>query len=137
MLKGVFIDRNHIPTPDEIRAVLGPCYVLWERLTLFVERADQVEGSWSMWGPKQSGWKLRYKRKGKAVAALYPLENRLIVEIVLGKMQAERAMQLDLGDKINSMLRETQQLRDGRWLYIPVLTESDEELIERLIHLKL
>ena len=137
MLKGVFIDRNHIPTPDEIRAALGPCYVLWERLTLFVERADQVEGSWSMWGPKQSGWKLRYKRKGRAVAALYPLENRLIVEIVLGKMQAERAMQLDLGDKIYSLLRETLQLRDGRWLYIPVLTETDVELIERLIHLKL
>ena len=137
MLKGVFTDRDHIPTLDEIRGVLGPCYAWWERLTQFVERADQVEGCWSMWGPKQSGWKLRYKRKGRAVAALYPLENRLIVEIVLGKMQAERAMKLDLEDKWNSLLRETPQLRDGRWLYFTVLTESDVEVIERLIRLKL
>lgn len=137
MLKGKFTDRNHIPTPPEIRAVLGSRYILWRRLTHFIEHADQVEGCWSMWGPKQSGWKLRYKRKGKAVAALYPLENRLIVEIVFGKVQSERAMQLDLGDKLNSLLRETPQLRDGRWLYIPVLTGSDVELIERLIRLKL
>ena len=137
MLKGVFTDRNHIPTPEDIHSVLGTCYVFWERLTKFIERAEYVEGRWSMWGPKQSGWKMRYIRKGRAVAALYPLENRLIVEVVLGKPQAERAMQLHLGGKVNRLLRETPQLRDGRWIYIPVLTESDVERIERLIGLKL
>jgi hypothetical protein len=116
LLRGYFTDRNHIPSPAEIHAVLGSCHILWQRLTHFIERADQVERRWSMWGPKQSGWKMRYTRKGRAIAALYPLENRLIVEIVLGKVQAERAMQLDLGDELNSLVRETPQLRDGRWL---------------------
>jgi hypothetical protein len=55
---------------------------------------------------------------------------------VLGKAQSEQALALDLGDEVGKMLRERPQLRDGKWLYIPVLTTADVEDVEQLIELK-
>jgi hypothetical protein len=137
MTKGYFTDRNHQPSLEEIRAALGSLFPLWERLTQFIETNYQITGSFSFWGPAKSGWNLRYRAKGKALVALYPQKNRLIAQVVLGKAQAERALSLELGEKVSKMLREAPQLHDGRWLSIPVLNEIDAEDVEQLLNLKM
>jgi len=71
------------------------------------------------------------------MTALHPQQERILAQIVLGKAQAERALQLELGEKISRMLRETPQLRDGRWLFIPVTSESDAEDVEKLLLAKM
>ena len=134
---GYFINRNHQPSLEEIRLALGSVYPLWERLTRFIETNYQVEGEWSFWGPAKSGWNLRYRRKGKALVALYPQKERIIAQVVLGKAQAERALSLKLGEKASKMLREAPQLHDGRWLSIPVLNEADAEDVEQLLLVKM
>jgi hypothetical protein len=106
-------------------------------VTNFIEKSYDVEGTWSTWGPAESGWNLRYRRKGKSLAALYPQRERILVQIVLGKVQAERALQLELKGKVLRMLREAPQLRDGRWLFIPVTSESDAEDVEKLLSAKI
>jgi len=137
MTGSCFTDPKHQPTPEEIRSALGSCFPLWERLTIFIEKSYRIEGTWSTWGPAKSGWNLRYRRNGKSLTALHPQQERILAQIVLGKAQAERALQLELGEKISRMLREAPQLRDGRWLFIPVTSESDAKDVEKLLLAKM
>jgi hypothetical protein len=137
MTKGYFTDRNHQPSPEEIQQVLGAYYPLWERLTRFIDTHYQIEREWSSYGPVNFGCGFRYRRKGKALVALYPQKERIIAQVVLGKAQAERALSLKLGEKVSKLLRQSPQLRDGRWLPIPVLDESDAEDVEQLLLVKM
>jgi hypothetical protein len=134
---GYFVNRAHKPSPEAVQTALGSRYPLWERLIRFIESDEQVEGGWSFWGPAKSGWNLRFKRKGKALTALYPGKESLVVQVVLGKNQAEWALTLNFGEKVSEILREAPQLHDGRWLHIQVLEGSDAEDVEKLIRLKM
>jgi hypothetical protein len=137
MTESCFTDPKHQPTPEEIRSALGSCFPLWQRLTTFIEKSYRIEGTWSTWGPAKSGWNLRYRRNGKSLTALHPQQERILAQIVLGKAQAERALQLELEEKISRMLQEAPQLRDGRWLFIPVTSESDAKDVEKLLLAKM
>jgi hypothetical protein len=129
--------RGGMPSPDEIRETLGSQYPLWERLTRFVEDTYKMEGKWSIWGPAGSGWGLRYRVKGKSLVALYPQRDRVTAQVVLGRAQAGRALRLDLGERVSKMLKEAPQLRDGRWLHVPVVSDADAEDVERLLLAKM
>ena len=137
MRMGYFANFSHQPSPEEIRLALGSLYPLWERLIRFINITYQITGKWSTWGPKKHGWGLRHRRKGKALIALYPQEEMFIAQVVLGKTQAERALDLRLGEKVGKMLREAPQLRDGRWLSIPVVNEADVEDVKKLLLVKM
>jgi hypothetical protein len=137
MTMGYFTKRSLQPSPKEIRLAIGSRYPLWERLILFIDTNYQMAGEWSTWGPANSGWGLRFRRKGKALVALYPQKEMIIAQVVLGKAQAERAVNLGLGEMVCKMLRETPQLSDGKWLSIPVVTEADAEGIEQLLLMKM
>jgi hypothetical protein len=130
-------ERRHDPSAEEVRLVLGPAYPLWERLTRFIEADRGSAGEWSTWGPANFGWGLRYRSRGKALAALYPQEGWIIAQIVLGKAQAERALGLELGGQASRVLREAPQLRDGRWHSIPVRDELDAGDVEQLLLVKM
>ena len=137
MDKGYFTDYSHQPSQEEIRLALGSSYPLWERLIRFINTNYQIVGEFSSWGPAKSGWGLRYRRKGRALVALYPQKERIMAQVVLGKAQAETALSLSLGEKVSKLLQEAPQLRDGRWLSIPVLTEEDADDVEQLLLVKM
>ncbi len=137
MTTGHMVERRHPPSPEEVRSALGARYPLWQRLTRFVETRYQMAGEWSRWGPADVGWGLRYRAAGKALVALYPQEERIIAQVVLGKAQAERALGLELGEEVGRLLREAPQLRDGRWLSIPVVDEAGAEDVEQLLLVKM
>ena len=137
MTIGHFTNRSHQPSPEEIRLALGSLYPLWERLTRFIDTNYQIAGEFSFWGPARSGWNLRYRKKGKALVALYPQKERIMAQVVLEKAQAERALSLKLGEKVSNMLRVAPQLHDGRWLSIPILNEADAEDVEQLLIVKM
>jgi hypothetical protein len=133
IFESCFTDPKHQPTLEEIRSALGSRHYLWERLTKFIETTYGVDGTWSTWGPAKTGWNLRYRRKGKSLAALHPQQKRILAQVVLGQVPAERALQLELGPRTARRLREAPQLRDGRWLFIPVTSESDVQDVEQLL----
>ena len=129
-------NRRQPPSPEQVRAALGSTYPLWERLTQFVDDHYQIRGQWSTWGPAGLGWGLRYRWKGRSLVALYPQPQALIAQVVLGKAQAERASSLKLGENTAKLFSEAPQLRDGRWLSIPVRCVADAEDVEKLLRAK-
>ncbi len=135
MAISAFTDKNRPPSQEEIRNILGPAFPLWERLLHFIAARYRMEGELS-YGGKNYGWNLWYRKSGKALVTLYPQQAGLVAQVVLGKDQVAKAMELSLGEKVGKMLRETPQLHDGKWLFIPVTDEREVQDIEQLLLVK-
>jgi hypothetical protein len=114
---------------------LGAKRSLWEELTQFIADNYPIPGEWNF-GGKNYGWNLWYRKSGKTLVTLYPQQGFLVAQIVLGKDQVEQALNLKLGKNVGTLLRETPQLHDGRWLFIKVKTAKDVKDIQQLLQVK-
>ena len=132
---GCFLDKLSPPTPDDLAAVIGPVFPLWHRLVRFIADTYQMEGELS-YGGKNYGWNLWVHKSGKSLVSLYPQAGSVVAQVVLGKAQVEQALTLNLGEKVGKLLRETPQLHDGKWLFIPVTDEIDAYDVEQLLLVK-
>jgi hypothetical protein len=135
MTIGLFTDKEYQPTETAMLAALGTKRVLWEELTQFIADNYPIPGEWNF-GGKNYGWNIWYRMSGKTLVTLYPQEGYFIAQIVLGKVQVEQALSLKLGKNVGTVLTETPQLHDGRWLFIKVKTQKDVKDIQQLLQVK-
>ena len=135
MAVGFFLDKDHEPSADEVLVALGASGPLWERLVRFIADTYQMPGEWS-YGGKKYGWNLWYRKGGKSLTSLFPQEGYLVAQVVLGREEGERALALSLGNHVGQMLRDAPLLHDGRWLFIPVTSETDTADVEQLLLVK-
>lgn len=132
---GCFLDKNAQPSEGEMGAAMGAAYPLWQALVQFISSSYGMSTDLS-YGGKNYGWNLWYRKSGKSLVSLYPQNGHLIAQVVLGKAQVEQALELSLGEHVGRMLRETPQLHDGKWLFIPVRNETDMEDVKQLLLVK-
>lgn len=132
---GLFIDKDHPPSDEELRETMSTSYALWENLRAFILETYDLPGEMSF-GGKKYGWNLWVRKSGKSLVSLYPQDGYLVAQIVLGREQAEQALQLELGENVGGVLRSATQLHDGRWLFIPVRTEQDAADVQALLLVK-
>lgn len=135
MAVGYFLEKTVEPSREEIDAALRASASHWHALLDFIETSFAIAPVFSF-GGKNYGWNLWYKKGGKALTSLYPQKDHFIAQVVLGKEQVEKALALELGEKVGRLLRETPQFHDGRWLFIPVSDEVDLKDVEMLLLLK-
>jgi len=132
---GTFLDKDHQPTLPEVFDVLGVKQLLWVKLTQFIANNYPIPEEWNF-GGKKYGWNVWYRKSGKTLVSLYPQQGGFVAQIVLGKDQVEQALYLKLGKNVETVLKETPQLHDGRWLFIRVKTEKDIKDIQQLLQVK-
>lgn len=132
---GYFLDKTRPPTPEELQAVMGSVFPLWQRLLRFIETNYKLSEDMS-YGGKNYGWNLWYRKSGKSLVSLYPQQDRFVAQVVLGREQAGKTATLNLGEKVRKLVDETQQRHDGKWLFIPVTDEADVMDVEKLLLLK-
>lgn len=132
---GIFSDKDHQPSTQEVFHALGSKWPLWERLTQFISDNYQMPGDLSF-GGKKYGWNVWYRRSGKTLVSLYPHQEYFVTQIVLGRDQAEQALKLKLGKNVRQVVEDAPQLHDGRWLFIKVRSEKDVKDIEQLLQIK-
>ena len=132
---GYFLDKNHLPTEAEVTAALGSKKAVWDRLVSFMQEQYELQAELT-YGGKNYGWNLWYRKAGKSLVSFYPHQEGLTAQVVLGGEQVAKAMELELGENVGRLLRDTPQLHDGKWLFIPVRNEQDAVDVERLVKLK-
>lgn len=132
---GCLLDKNTPPGDYEIQAALRGALPYWQELIQFIYDTYDLSTEISF-GGKNYGWNLWYRKGGKTLASLYPQNGYLVAQVVLGKDQVERAMTLSLGDRVGRLVRETPQLHDGKWLFIPVESEIDVNDVKQLLLIK-
>ena len=133
---GSLLDKEHPPSPQELEQTLGPAWPLWDDLTRFLaETYPEIPPELS-YGGKKYGWNLWYRKSGKSLLSLFPNEGYFVAQIVLGNAQVAQALELALGQAVGTLLRETPQFHDGRWLFIPLRAAQDAEDVKLLLQVK-
>jgi len=87
---------------------------------------------------KKHGWDVRYRKSGKTLVTLTPEKGAVRILMVLGREESAKAlsMQNELGPKMYKLIENTNQLHDGRWLWIRLFQTKDAEDIEKLLPIK-
>lgn len=135
MVIGIFTDKNHQPTNDEILVSIGSKKSLWERLIESLTSNYTVQRDLRFYG-KNYGWAVRFRRGGKALLSMYPGKDSFSVQIVIGPTDAEKVADLDLGESVRKVLEKAHQFPEGRWLFIKVESEKDLNDIQQLLLVK-
>ncbi|MDP8240663.1 MAG: DUF3788 domain-containing protein, partial [Candidatus Hatepunaea meridiana] len=129
------LTKEKQPTNKEILKTIGDT-THWLELRQYLESSYDFPPDHINYG--KHGWTIRYRKSGKTLCSLFPEKGAFTVLIVLGKKEAEKAT--SIMDKFNATVREllnnTDQLHDGRWLWIRVLEQSDITSIKELLTLK-
>jgi hypothetical protein len=132
---GHFSDKSAVPNETMLCAALGARLNDWQRIAQFMLENYQLPGEMT-YGGKNYGWNLSYRHASRPLLSLYPQINAIIAQIVLGKEEVAKAMQLPLGPHLSRMLRETQAFHDGLWLFVPLENSQDVEDALQLVLVK-
>jgi hypothetical protein len=131
------MDGTHAPLEQEITDFIGePAKEAWVKLRRFLKENYDIEPE--MMFDKKRGWDVRYRKSGKTLVTLTPEKGAIRILIVLGREESEKAlsMQNELSPEMYTLIENTKQLHDGRWLWIRLFQTKDVEDIEKLLPIK-
>jgi hypothetical protein len=132
------LDQNVQPTPEDMaRHIGGKPRELWRSLTeylsLHYRHVPELD-----FGGRKYGWSIRYRRGGKTLVTLFPKRGAFTALVVLGRKEVEKAE--GTLDKMSAggrrLFQDTDQLHDGRWLWIRPSSMADVESIKLLVNAK-
>jgi len=128
-------DKTRKPTEKEMMNFLGETgKEAWSELRQFIEDHYDLVPETVFYGVKY-GWTIRYRKGGKTLCSLFPENGGFTVLIVLGKEESEKALSMthELSSRIRTLLTDTKQLHDGRWLWIRLLKTRDASDVKKLL----
>lgn len=116
-----WLDRDCPPGEAEIAAALGDAAAPWDELRGYLATAYAVEPE-TVFGGRNYGWCLRYRKGGRPLCTLYPEQGAFTVLVVLGKQEIERVQGLEGSLSAGAWAQFTgaNQYHDGRWLWCRV-----------------
>ena len=130
------LDGEHQPTEQEILDTIGQA-TAWLNLRQYIEQNYNFVPELVFYG-KKYGWTIRYRKSSKTLCSLFPEKGAFTALVVLGRKEAEKALSVleEFGPRVRKLLEGTEQLHDGRWLWIRVLSEGEAEDIQELLRVK-
>jgi len=136
MSKSCFTNKNAKPTETELKNSLGSIKEQWNLFSEHLSSELKLKGEFKFYGVNY-GWAKRYIKSGKSVIALYPDNNCFTVQIILNKNQVETALELDLAPSIKDIIKNTEYIYEGKWVFIKIEKEIFLEDIKKLVDVRL
>jgi len=112
---------------------------LWVSLNEFIKEAYRISPILSYSSCSgQPGWNIKYKKSGKSLCTLYPMEGFFIALVVIGNKEIpETEMILPSCSKyIQDLYKNTPFSLGGKWLMINVKNKKILEDIETLVKIR-
>jgi len=131
------LNKEKRPSKEEILQTIGEKTPLWLEIHKFVGENYDFSPE-LVFFTKKYGWTIRYRKSGKTLGYFFPEDNAFSVLMVLGSKESEKVdlIKNQLEAKVRAVFENTEQLHDGRWLWIRVLTKSEVESIKLLLQAK-
>ena len=131
------LNKEKRPSEEEIIKTIGEKSSLWLEIHEFVGKNFDFSPE-LVFFTKKYGWTIRYRRSGKTLVYFFPEDNAFSVLLMLGGKESEQVdlIKDKLKASIKSVFENTEQLHDGRWLWIRVLTKSDVASVKLLLQAK-
>jgi len=128
----ILYDQYNQPDPEDIGEYVKN--ELWEKLNLFLKDTycARPEISYSRCS-MQPGWNLKYKKNGKSMCTLYPVDGFFTV-LVVGKRENAKVEMIfsSLSYYVQKLYINAVSTTGYRWLMINI---TDEEILSDLIRL--
>ena len=114
-----------IPSIEDIRAYIGESKKYWDELVLYIEETYHAKRQLDYSKDSlQPGWNVKYRKSGKALCTLYPMEGYFIALVVVGpKEEEEVKIRMEAGAftaYVKELYDKTAYSAMGRWLMIEV-----------------
>lgn len=128
---------EHQPTPEEVSAYIND--PLWENLNAFLAESYDVSPVYAYSTcSMQAGWNIKYKKAGRALCTLYPMEGFFIAMVVIGAKEIGEAELLvpALDPYTQALYERTNQGLDQKWLMIHITSEHILNDVKALIQIR-
>ena len=126
------------PTAKQMLRLLGKKGTVWSSLRDYL--ADYYPQCVPVFSAEGKGEEhtVRYRKSGKTLVTLELAAESLIVVVILGKKEVAKTEPFEkkLNKKVRDLFRNTDQLHDGRWLWIRPSSKADIESIKLLLSVK-
>ena len=136
MSKGFFTDKTSKPTDSDIINIIGKARNNWDSLSHYVKTELNLKGDFKFYGINY-GWALRFNKSGKSIIALYPDKNCFTVQVILNKNQVKSALSEDLDIEIVKIIRDTESIHEGKWIYLKIDNAAEIKDIIKLINIRI
>jgi hypothetical protein len=135
MSVGVFTDKAHQPTEEEMLAAIGARRSLWEQLILYLRESYRCQEDVKFYG-KNLGWAVRFRKGGIALVSLYPGADEFTAQLILGASLTEKALATTRTETARQALETAHLYPEGRWLFVRIESEAELGDVQQLLALK-
>ena len=125
------------PSEKEIVEFIGNKANLWNQVHKYVNENYDFKPELTFF-TKKYGWTIRYRKSGKTLCYFFPENDAFSILIVLGAKESEKIelVKKKLNKAVKTVFENTEQLRDGRWMWIRILEKSDVDSLTLLLTAK-
>lgn len=132
-------DKSAAPNDRAVRQWIGPeAFLQWTALGNWIDECylGVFEPDW-LYGGKNRGWSLRYKRT-KAFCTLVPEYGRFSAAVVLGRVEQEKFEERRYAWRppLVKLYDEAKTYTDGKWLMVPIASMDDLHEVMDLLAMK-
>ena len=131
-------EKEKEPTDEDIQKFVGARFAEdWIGLKAYLENNYDFSPETVFYG-KKYGWTIRYRKSGRTLCSLFPEAGDFTVLIVLGKKEIEKVEEVlnELCTALREQFNNTDQLHDGRWLWIRMSSVESLEDIKEILQVK-
>lgn len=130
------MDRSQKPTSEIITTFVNNS--LWDKLCLHVESKYQSKPLFEFSGCSVPGWNVKYKKSGRSLCTLYPLQEGFIALVVIGEREKhEFDLTLPTLTEYTQNLYESRKDKNGLcWLMFEVSNQSIFEDVIKCISIR-
>jgi hypothetical protein len=141
MIWNEIYDQVNMPSLTDIRDFIGSSQQLWDELIEYTEKTYKTKPQISYSScSAQPGWNVKYKKGGKSLCTLYPMEGYFIALVVVGsKEEDEVRIGMETGlytSYLKELYDNSVYMKIGRWLMIEVKDEEILEDIKKLLEIR-
>lgn len=131
------LNKSEKPSENQILKFIGSRVDLWKGIHKYVNESYNFMPE-LVFFTKKYGWTIRYRKSGKTLCYFFPEDDAFSILIVLGAKESEKVelIKNELNKKVKTIFENTEQLHDGRWMWIRILEKSDVDSFILLLNAK-
>ena len=125
------------PTWEQVTEYIGS--PLWAEFNERIQSAYQIKPCMEYSRcPMQAGWNIKYKKGGKSLCTLYPMQGYFIALVVVGSHELTEAEFLmpQCSDYVQTVFKNTKTGNGQKWLMLDVRDRGIMDDVFRLINLR-
>ncbi|HVO62850.1 MAG TPA: DUF3788 family protein, partial [Terriglobales bacterium] len=116
--------------------MIGPMLHAWKDFVMWIRETYPVQEEFKFMYGKKYGWALRFRIKGKLLISLYPTQRGFTAQVILNQAALRQVRRIPLSETVQQVLAKARPYPEGKWLFIPVASETELLDIKRLLVLK-